>query len=298
MDSTGAHTGIFNLEITCYTGGCPDQEVAITSSTDVLIVVPGGCQSIASFSLDVWAPSVFINVLPGNNGVVCAGSDLTLAVNNPVSSNYHWFTPNGLTIDGPSIVIADIDSSQAGLYRVSAFFSWYWPYGNGGCGGHGEQLITVNPAPTVQAILSGRDIILSAAGGVGPYSYAITGGHPLVNGRFQNLPVGYYVVTATDANGCTAPSNNQVVDVVEPSAAWSLTLTSNPGSGVFHLTCTDLLRLPLHLTLYDATGLLLSAFELTHPDLTMDLSDRPSGWYLLRIKDDTRIGALRLSIVR
>lgn len=362
MDSTGANTGVFYLEITYYTGGCVDKEVAITSSTDVLIVipggsaivqrplcpgddftltasydapdalyqwtgpdgftatgaefartdisgqaggwytvsayVPGGCQSTASFYLDVRNPSVSIDVSPGDDGVVCAGSDLTLAVINPVSTNYHWFMPNGSTIDGPNIVIADIDTLQAGLYRVSAYFPWNLPYINGGCVGTGEQLITVLPAPTVQAIVSGHDIIPSASGGAGPYSYDITGGYPLVDGRFQNLPQGHYVITVTDANGCTATSDNLVVAVAEPSAAFGLTLTPNPGSGIFRLTCTDLLRLPLHLSLYDATGLPLSTFDLHHQDLTLDLSDLPSGWYLIRIKDEMQVGALRLGIVR
>ncbi len=362
MDSTGAHTGIFNLEITYFTGGCADEAVAITSSTDVEIVipggsfiaqrplcvgddftltasyaapdalyqwtgpdgftatgaaftrtgitgqaggdytvnayVPGGCQSTASFYVNVRNPGVSIAVSPGDHGVVCAGSDLTLAVINPVSTNYRWFAPNGSTIDGPSIVMADIDSSQAGLYRVSAYFPWNLPYINGGCVGHGEQLITVHPAPTVQAIVSGHDIIPSASGGVGPYIYAITGGYLLVDGRFQNLPEGYYVVTATDVNGCTATADNLVVAVVEPFAAWGLTLTPNPGSSIFHLICTDVLRLPLQLTLYDATGLFLSAFELNHQDFTLDLSDLPSGWYLIRVKDKTQVGTLRLCILR
>ncbi|QLH45501.1 MAG: SprB repeat-containing protein [Bacteroidota bacterium] len=65
-------------------------------------------------------------------------------------------------------------------------------------------------------------INVSASGGTGTINYSINS----PSGSFTNLFAGTYVVTATDANGCTLTSSVTLTD--PPSLNWSSITTTNP----------------------------------------------------------------------
>lgn len=66
-----------------------------------------------------------------------------------------------------------------------------------------------NPATT---LTSNGGIAASASGGESPYTYSLNSGTFQSSATFSSLGVGFYTITAKDANGCTGISNAKVVN--------------------------------------------------------------------------------------
>ncbi len=153
------------------------------------------------------------------------------------------------------------------------------------------------------AAIVGDSIVASAADGVGPYTYALNNGTPVSNPVFANLPTGTYAVTVFDSRGCSA----SVVGIgitsgtIEPSLAWGLSVSPNPGNGLFRLSLTQA-PTALRAEVLDATGRLLRSLDFTPGggDFTtlLDLTGLPQGMYALRLTDGQHWGAVKLSVVR
>ena len=106
----------------------------------------------------------------------------------------------------------------AGNYSVTATDA------NGCTGSANFVLVATNPCTgitiTVSATLTNPttgggnngSIAASASGGQAPYSFSLNGGAPQASGTFNNLSAGSYVVTATDANGCTGTNTFVLTD--------------------------------------------------------------------------------------
>lgn len=156
---------------------------------------------------------------------------------------------------------------------------------------------------TASAAALGDSLVASAAGGVGPFTYALNNGPAGSNPVFANLPTGIYTVTVTDSRGCSAsaPSVNITSSTVEPGLDWGLSVSPNPGSGLFRLRLAQS-PATLRAEVLDATGRLLRSLNFTPGggDFTtvLDLTDLPQGLYALRLTDGQHWGAVKLSVVR
>jgi subtilisin-like proprotein convertase family protein len=146
---------------------------------------------------------------------------------------------------------------------------------------------------------AGSTITATATGGTAPYQYSLNGGAPQSSGVFPNLTPGSYTVVVTDANGCTNVVNNVVVTTgtVEPGAEWGLTVSPNPGEGLFVISMQQAPP-SLRAEVFDAAGRLLQSIEIQSPGgqsvTTIDLQDLPQGTYLLRLSDGKQWGGVRL----
>ena len=151
--------------------------------------------------------------------------------------------------------------------------------------------------------LSSNSIVASASGGEEPYWYSIDGTNFQLGNEFNNLQTGTYVVTTRDVRGCTAVSMsiNAVNATVEPGAFWGISVSPNPGSGLFRLLVKNAPD-ALHAEVLDATGRSLRAVDFAPNGgsftTLLDLTDLPQGIYALRLTDGRHSGALRLSVVR
>ncbi|MBP9084225.1 MAG: SprB repeat-containing protein, partial [Bacteroidia bacterium] len=65
-------------------------------------------------------------------------------------------------------------------------------------------------------------ITVSASGGTGTFNYSINS----LSGQFTNLLAGTYIVTATDANGCTLTTSVTLTD--PPALTWTSITATNP----------------------------------------------------------------------
>jgi gliding motility-associated-like protein len=119
-------------------------------------------------------------------------------------------------------------------------------------------------------------LAVQASSGAAPYQYQLNGGTAQGSGVFANLPAGNYVVTATDANGCT---QSLTILLTEPPAL-SLTLTPT------NVVCTGFANGSIASTVTGGTG---GYGYLWSPggQTTSALSGLSPGNYTLRVTDAT-----------
>jgi hypothetical protein len=89
--------------------------------------------------------------------------------------------------------------------------------------------------------------------------------------------------------------------VVEPSEAWGLAVSPNPGTGLFQLTMQQA-PATLRTEVFDTAGRLLRSMDFAPNGGTfstlLDLRDLPNGTYMLRLTDGQQWGGVRLSKVQ
>jgi uncharacterized repeat protein (TIGR01451 family) len=134
---------------------------------------------------------------------VCNGSSVNLATlvpNYNLLSNPTWYADN---LNTPALTSTSISSTATKTYFLVA--------SNGGvCFDTTQLTVNVNPLPTANC--SGTDVTstggndgtanVTVTGGTAAFSYLWSNGATTV--ALNNLSIGTYTVTVTDANGCTA----------------------------------------------------------------------------------------------
>ena len=179
------------------------------NTTYSVIVEVGGCSDTATFA-------VTVNSLPTTNilgdNTICIGETTTLTATGGVS--YVW--NNGTSID--SIVVSPIADSS---YVVTVTDV-------NGCENSAVSDVIVNalPLPTISGtttICDGTITTLNANGGV---SYAWNNGSTSSSINISPSSDSTYVVTATDANGCSDTASTLVQVVSNPTGI----ITSSNGA--------------------------------------------------------------------
>lgn len=104
----------------------------------------------------------------------------------------------------------------------------------------------ISQSPTVTSVTTNCatpfGITVNASGGTGTYLYSINGGINYVDngGVFNNVPVGAYVISIIDANGCTAADSAEIYPTLQASAIITKTLdcTITPDA-IISISATD-----------------------------------------------------------
>lgn len=120
---------------------------------------------------------------------------------------------------------------DAGIFQSSEIFQ------NVAAGAHAVEIrdaagtifkidLTLDEPTAVVAATSvfSNDLTASATGGTGSYTFGLSNGQTSTDGKFPNLPNGDYILTATDANGCTATASF----TLNYTALSASVLTGNP----------------------------------------------------------------------
>jgi gliding motility-associated-like protein len=169
-------------------------------------VTAAGCSRDASVN-------VAVNPLPAvaasYNAPLCEGSDLNLSVNATPNATYQWSGVNGFSSAQQNPVVANVQTSQAGVYSVTVTAN--------GCSSNASVNVSVNTAAILNVtatanpptVCAGESSALTASGAD---SYVWSNG--LGAGASQNVSPQTstaYQVTATDAQtGCTATASVSV----------------------------------------------------------------------------------------
>lgn len=150
------------------------------------------------------APAVSVD-----DSTPCFGSSVNLnATSSETSPTYNWTGPNGFTSNSSSVNIPNLTSLESGSYCVSVTVA--------GCTGPSNcSLVSVQDLPSVDVsaagndstICEGQDLVLTANGAssyswTGPNGYSGSGS-PISITNLSTVNAGYYVLTGTDANGCS-----------------------------------------------------------------------------------------------
>ncbi|MCC6281891.1 MAG: T9SS type A sorting domain-containing protein, partial [Saprospiraceae bacterium] len=140
-------------------------------------------------------------------------------------------------------------------------------------------------------------------GGTFSYEYSLDGTNWQPSPFFPGLADGVYAIYARDIKQCADSTEFllNTIKTIDLSAVWGLTLSPNPGTGLFYL---NLQQAPasLHGDIFDMTGRSLRRMDFTPGNgvlqTQIDVQDLPQGIYLLRLTDGVQTGTLRLSVVR
>lgn len=174
--------------------------------------------------------NVVINPTPNAaaaGGTACENQNVSLSANG--GSTYAWSGPNGFTsnLQNPTIVSAPFAAS--GQYTVVVTSA-------AGCVSTAFTSIVVNPAPVPNIVINtpicvNNVLNLTATGGVtyswtGPNGFIATTSNPTVMAN-STAYSGNYIVTVTDANGCSASTSANAV--INPLPNANITAINNTG---------------------------------------------------------------------
>ncbi len=171
---------------------------ATISGSYTVTATSGGCTAISTPIAVTVNPAPSLSVTPSGSTTFCQGGSVTLTANSS-GSTFQW--SNGSSN-------SSITATTSGSYTVTAT--------NGGCTAISTPItVTVNPVPSVSVnpsgpttFCQGGNVILTSSSATGySWSNSSTSQSILVSST------GSYIVTVTDANGCTNASTPVSVTV-------------------------------------------------------------------------------------
>ena len=174
------------------------------------------------------APSLTVS-----SNAACAGDSVTFtATSSDPNATLNWSGPNGFNSNDNSFTIA-VNSTTVGNYCVVAEVA--------NCVGPSScETISVNPNPSLSVsssaqdsiVCSMNDVTLSGGGAPslswsGPNNFSAVGSSVSINNATQ-LNSGWYLLTGTDANGCSSTDSVEVMIAPLPDANATANGDSNP----------------------------------------------------------------------
>ncbi len=142
-------------------------------------------------------------------------------------------------------------------------------------------------------------IVIKTVRGTAPFTYKWN--NSATKDSIANLAVGDYIVTVTDANGCTDVQTFKI-DFVSTtfeltSAISKVTLSPNPTTGTALLDVEFRKILDARVQIFNMMGQLITEHQSRQTDkaqFDLDLSNRPAGIYLVRITAENKTYTARL----
>lgn len=137
-----------------------------------------------------------------------------------------------------------------------------------------------------------------ASGGTPPYSYQWNDSLNSTDAVLNDLTPGNYLVTVTDANGCTAVKSitvGNIVGIYSPAEkSLEVTIHPNPVSGIAWVELSPSVKTSVHLSLYTISGKVLLDKEIPAENTPLDFSALPQGIYLMKIRSNEITGIKKI----
>jgi subtilisin-like proprotein convertase family protein len=242
-----------------------------------------GCATSTTIEVDIPALSLTSAAATGINP--CSGAfDLEISATGGIPPLQYSITDGSNILTSPTPVFTGL---QPGTYTVvvtDAALSTV------------STSVTVAPLAALAATsgVAGNDVTVTATNGTAPYTFTLANGANNTTGYFENLPNASYVVTVTDANGCTATSSftvNYSTIVVsfaitnvscfganDGSIIWNISGGLAPYSVVTPFPQMNLAPGTYTLTVTDAAGTVsTSSATVTGPAAPLALTATPNG---------------------
>jgi hypothetical protein len=258
---------------------------ATTAGTYSVTVSNGSCTATASKALTT-SPSPTATIVASGPTSFCQGGSVGLTASGGTA--YVW--SNGATTASTTV-------SLSGTYTVSVT--------NNGCVGTTNKVITTIPAPTVR--LTGTPstgtsgtATATASGGTLPYIYDWS--NNATNYTLIGLRPGTYFVTVTDANGCIGEGSIVIGTTtgVKDVEQFPVSISPMPNDGHFLLTLELPTEQNIHVDMFNMVGQKVDKKVLFGKSIAerMDVSNLPSGQYLVKINTESGIATRWMMIAR
>lgn len=282
-----------------------------TNTYSVTVIDSRGCNDDENTTVTVDPlPSISVTSEPASAEICSDSGQILLSVMSDDANNPIWeWTKNGSFFSNNQFISLS-ESSQSGIYTASV------TDGITGCSSMTlPDTVNIFQTPTVNIshgttppYYPGDDLILCAGSNATGPSYEWEGPNGFTSSSacamVSNLSLpnaGIYSVTVTDIHGCQGFADAEIeiiVGTVEPAEAWGLTIAPNPSDGIAQIRTDQPFSGKLEMVLFDANGRRIRSFWMETPTLTLDLTDLANGFYILRISDGEKAGAMRLAVIR
>ena len=252
----------------------PNADIAMAGAYMITVIAAPGCT-------DTDTINVTVNALPiataGSNSPVCVGNTINLTSSGGIS--YSWGGPKGFINSAQNPSILNANTAMAGAYTVTATAAT-------GCTATNTTSVIVNALPTASItitdnseiknndgiICNGATATLTASGGT---SYKWSSGE--TTAAITKGTAGTYIVTVTNANGCTDTATATVVVNALPVVE-----ASNNGP-VFSFKALNLTGGPEGMTTYSWTGPNGFTSNSQSPSVSMSALEVMAGVYTLTV---------------
>jgi len=274
MDTiTGLGAGMYSVTITDAAGALYTDSVFITEPAMTLtstVLTDVNCFAGTDGSIDL-----SVSGGAGSYGYVWSNGDITEDLSNVIAGAY-------------TVTITDANgctTTETGTVNEPAT---------------ALVVTTTTVADTNNLMIGEATAVVS--GGTQPYT-GIVWDNGMTGASISGLGAGIYVVTATDANGCTATASVQVDSVLTSleyiNYVTNLKIFPNPTVGNLTIDLELSEAKDVNVVIYDMAGQLIRDFGHEHTAQTQirtDLSNFPSGVYLVRIVLDNQVITKRLIV--
>ncbi len=156
--------------------------------------------------------------------------------------------------------------------------------------------VTVTQILNEQGDSGNGAIVIDSEGGTPGYTYAWTGPDNFTSEEedLVNLSAGEYVLTVTDANGCTMTTETITVENItsteEPIWAREVRIFPNPATEVLTVEMPTLLNNAVRFSFVNVTGqTVLTQVQQSNSLTRLDISDLATGLYLLKMQTEDEV---------
>jgi PKD repeat protein len=217
MVANGAASYLWNT-------GATTSSILVTPAGTTVYTVTGTSLGCSATATAVAAVSNSMTVYAGSGDTVCLGGSVTLqALPSSGSFQYQWTPSTGLSSTTVSNPVSTPSTDITYSVTVTDI---------NGCSGSSTVSVVIDPFPTASAYstpvscFGGSDgtVQVQPAGGFAPYQLSWSNGY--TGDSCTGLPVGTYLVTVTDAIGCTTTASTVI------SEPGPLTVSGTPSAQV------------------------------------------------------------------
>jgi len=249
-----------------------------TTSYTVTVTNANGCTVAASRTVTVTS-GLTAEITP-NSATICTGENSTLTASG--GTNYIW--SNGATTESISV-----NPSSTSTYSVTVSDA------GGSCSATTSATVTENPLPVATAvanpvsIIQGDSATLTASGGT---SYQWSSGQTTASISESPLLTSTYIVTVTDANGCTATAQATLTvlpsGIKESTSLLSFAVYPNPAQDVLNIESVLTNSAAAEIEIYSHAGKKMYATKTGLGNLQISLREAgfTPGVYFLRLKNE------------
>lgn len=263
-----------------------------TSGVYTVAGTSSGCSSASSDAAIVTIEPLFApGIIAQGDTTFCEGGSVSFDANAPMGIDHQWYL-DGSPIPGATGLNYTAEVSGSYTLVVTSL---------AGCVSDMSDavVVTENPLPPQPVITQDGEVLVTD--GDGTFQWMLDG-NPIdgaTDSTYLPTANGNYNVTFTDANGCSSISDAFAfisTAVSNATDANGFGLYPNPTGGAFFITMIDQPAAGARVEVLDAAGRMVMSQNMLSRTVTVDMTGREAGLYLVRVVSGASTTIQRLSV--